>query len=157
MESYIKHADGDTVTELISRYHQQLIDFYSAIPREKENYRYAPDKWTVKEVLAHVIDTDMIFAYRALAISRGEKQTLPGFNQDEYVSHCEADKHSLDSLKEHFKTQRELIKCLLLSFSESQLNTIGFVSDYQLSVNATCFVLFGHALHHMEILKERYL
>lgn len=157
MENYIGQAQGNTIQELIDNYHQQLLDFYCSLPEEKADYAYAPGKWTVKEVLSHVIETDTIFAYRALSISRGETQTLPGFDQDQYMENAEVNRQSLHFLKESFKAQREVVRLLVGSFSEKQLATIGHVSDYRLSVNSTCFVLFGHALHHISILQERYL
>lgn len=156
MEKYIQLANGSSITELIASHHQRLLDFYASIPEAKADYQYAPDKWTVKEVLSHVIDTDTVFAYRALVISRGEQQTLPGFDQDQFTENAEADQQSLAVLKEIFQTQRNYIKLLVSSFSNKQLARIGNVADYKLSVNAVSYALFGHALHHMQILKERY-
>ncbi len=156
MINYIGLTTGNSVQELIANHHQQLLDCYSSIPEEKADYKYAPEKWTVKEVLAHVTDTDIVFGYRALSISRGEQQTLPGFDENAYANNSEANNHSLYFLKENFKAQREVVKLLVASFSEKQLATIGNVSNYKLNVNAACYVLFGHALHHMNILKERY-
>ena len=157
MQNYIDSVKGNTIAEIITNHHQELLDFYLSIPENFADYRYAEGKWTVKDVLMHVIDTDIVFGYRALAISRGESQILNGFDQDQYVQNAETSLQSFVFLKEMFKAQRESTKFLISSFSEKQLNRIGKVSDYELSVNAACFVLFCHALHHMRILKERYL
>lgn len=157
MEKYIAQTQGASVQDLIDYHYQALVDFYSSIPEEKVEYRYAPGKWTVREVVTHVIDTDAVFAYRALVIARGETQTLPGFDQDFFAISTKTNRLPLSRLKDMFLAQRVWVKLLVTSFSEAELSQVGNVSDYQLSVNAACFVLFGHALHHKKILQELYL
>jgi len=157
MEKYIEQTNGSSIQELIQNHHQELIDFYTSLPDELADYAYAEGKWSVKETLVHVVDTDSVFAYRALVIARGEQQALPGFDQDQYAANMNTSEHSFTFWKEAFVAQRRFIEKLITSFSEQQLLKIGSVSDYRLSVNASCYVLFGHALHHMNILKERYL
>ncbi|MFT4204074.1 MAG: DinB family protein [Chitinophagaceae bacterium] len=125
MEGYIGETKGETIPELIANHHQELLDFYGSLPEDKADYAYATGKWTVKEVLSHVIDTDAVFFYRALALSRGETQTLPGFDQDQYADNAEATSQSLAALKGIFAAQRTFIQSAIVSFSETQLSRIG--------------------------------
>ncbi|PZP46277.1 MAG: DNA damage-inducible protein DinB [Pseudopedobacter saltans] len=156
MQGYIDRTTGNNVQEIVDNHHQQLVDFYMSIPEDMSDFRYAANKWSIKEIVFHVIDTDLIFGFRALSISRGETQVLNGFDQDQYIQNAAVDQQTFAALKQMFQAQRESTKHLVLSFTEQQLQTIGKVADYSLSVNAACFVLFGHALHHMHVLQERY-
>lgn len=155
-ENYIQNVKGNTIDEIIGNHENKLIGFYTSIPASKSDDAYADSKWTVKQVLSHVIDNDRIMAYRALALSRGERQTLPGYDQNEYMAHSFAGKISLAQFQEEFVAVRQSNLFLLRSFTDSQLQMTGHVSDYKTSVNSLCYVLFGHALHHMHILQERY-
>ncbi|WP_447640495.1 MULTISPECIES: DinB family protein [Chitinophagaceae] len=157
MGKYIAQTRGMCVQDLIGNHYQDLVDFYCSIPEEKVDYQYAPGKWTVGQVMTHVIDTDAVFAYRALVIARGETQALPGFDQDLFAISAKTNRLPLSRLKDMFLAQRAWVKLLVTSFSETELSQVGNVSDYRLSVNAACFVLFGHALHHKKILQELYL
>ena len=134
-----------------------MLDFYLSLPEEKANYAYLPEKWTVKEVLQHVIDGERIFSFRVLSFARGEKATLNPFDEDEYASQSEAGRRTLQSLKEEFKAARLSSDLLLQSLSENQLQKMGNYNGQKLSVNALCFILFGHVLHHKAVLEERYL
>lgn len=154
--AYIDKTHGENITELIRNHSDELIQFYISISEEKADYAYAPDKWTVKEVLQHVIDNDRIFSYRMLAFSRGDQNVLPGYEQDDYIRNAHINNKTFLQLKEEFLFNRKSVELLIQSFTEGQLAIMGNIGDFQISVNTGCYILFGHALHHMAILNERY-
>lgn len=154
---YISQVATDSVAEAVQRYAAVLNDFYTSLPEEKADYRYAEGKWTIKELLQHVIDAERIFAYRILRISRKDTTPLASFDEDSYVQNAQADKRSLASLKEEFLAVRRSSDLLLASLSEEQLAEQGTASNLPVTANAIGFILFGHLLHHKAVLKERYL
>ena len=156
-QRYIDAAIGESISDLIANHSIGLINFINSIPEEKADYSYAERKWTVKQLLQHIIDTERIFGYRALSISRKEPMPLPGFDEDSYAVNAPATHRTLASLKEEFALVRQSTDILLTSFTEEQLNRKGITSNYVITVNAICFIIFGHIIHHKTILQERYL
>ena len=156
-QRYIDAAIGESPLDLITNHSTSFIVFINSIPEEKADYCYALGKWTVKQLLQHLIDTERIFSYRALRFSRGEPLPLPGFNENSYASNAPASHRTLSSLKEEFAFVRQSTDILIKSFTEDQLNKNGVASNYVISVNALCFIIFGHIIHHQKILQERYL
>lgn len=154
---YISQVATDSVAEAVQRYAAVLNDFYTSLPEEKADYRYAEGKWTIKEMLQHVIDAERIFAYRILRISRKDATPLASFDEDSYVQNAQADKRSLASLKEEFIAVRRSSDLLLASLSEEQLAEQGTASNLPVTANAIGYILFGHLLHHKAVLEERYL
>ncbi len=154
---YISQVTTDSVAETIQRYAAELNDFYTSLPEEKADYRYAEGKWTIKELLQHVIDAERIFAYRVLRISRKDNTPLASFDEDSYVQNAQADKRSFASLKEEFLAVRRSSDLLLASLSEEQLAAQGTASNLPVTANAIGFILYGHLLHHRAVLEERYL
>jgi uncharacterized damage-inducible protein DinB len=131
--------------------------FWNSIPEEKGNYRYAEDKWSIKELLQHIIDTERIFSYRALAFARGEKAALPGYDEDNYAENCYADLRSLDSLVKELQLVRKSTIMLFETFDTSVLDNVRKASGSNLSVRAAGFIIVGHEIHHINVMKERYL
>jgi len=156
-QGYIDAAVGETIQELIANHSEGIDAFYASIPLDKGDYAYAERKWTVKQLLQHVIDTERILTYRALCISRGEKAALPGFDEDSYAANATAIERNIEGLIEELLALRKSTNLLLLSFTEDQLEQVGNANGYSTTVNAICFIIFGHLLHHQQILKERYL
>lgn len=156
-EKYITRVDADTVSEAITRYAAGLSQFYTALPEAKADYAYAPGKWTLKDLLQHVTDTERVFAYRLLCISRGDQTPLPSFDENLYAVHAQASKRNLASLKEEFLAVRKASDLLLHSLSESQFAQSGIASSKPITANAIGFMLFGHLLHHQDVIAERYL
>lgn len=154
---YISKVAADSVAEAIQRYAADLNHFYTSLPEDKADYRYAEGKWTIKELLQHVIDAERIFAYRILRISRKDNTPLASFDEDSYALHAQANKRSLASLKEEFLAVRKSSDLLLASLSEEQLAEQGIASNLPVTANAIGFILFGHLLHHKAVLEERYL
>ena len=157
MLHYISLVEGDDIASVIGKYNDAQINFISALPDSKANYAYAEGKWTVKEALQHIIDTERVFAYRALCIARGEAQTLPGFDQNVYLETSNANQRSFNDLKEEFKAVRYATNILLQSLNSEQILRVGSVADYKASANAFAYTIYGHFIHHQNIFEERYL
>ncbi|RYF84403.1 MAG: DinB family protein [Chitinophagaceae bacterium] len=147
-------------TDLLTAFEKQehLIEtFFKAIPSDKYDFSYAPGKWTLKEMLQHIIDTERIFAYRALCIARKEAQNLPGFDEDAYADNSHAWARNWNSLLAELQLVRQSLKMMFESFSEEVLNYSGKANNNAITVNAIGFATVGHMEHHIQIIKERYL
>jgi uncharacterized damage-inducible protein DinB len=134
-----------------------LIRFVQDIPIDKHDYRYAEGKWTIKDILQHLIDAERVFAYRALRFSRNDATELPGYDQDLYVDNAYANKRHMKDLLTELSTVRHSTMQLFGSFSEEQLLKRGMASGYNVSVRALGFMIIGHQNHHMKVFRERYL
>ena len=136
---------------------ENTLKFYGEIPQDKWCYAYASGKWTILEVLQHVIDTERIFAYRALCIGRGDQTPLPGFEQDDYILPAQANARSLIKMLEEFEAVRSATLYLFKSFGEKALAHKGMASDSNLTARAAGFIICGHDMHHANIVQQRYL
>ena len=145
-----------SATEYSSFYQTYVTESWAAIPAEKVNYAYAEDKWTIKQMLQHVIDTERIFAYRALSIARKEPAALLGFDENEYAKNGTGDNRNWKDMLTEWRVVRQSTNLLFASFTEEQIKAMGTASGQPISVNALGFIIFGHALHHLHILNERY-
>ena len=147
-------------TELFSALNNQtsgISSFLNSISEEKSTYAYAAGKWTIKELLQHLIDTERIFCYRALCIARGEKTALPGFNENEYADNSYANERSWEGLVKEFLLVRESSLILFSSFRNHVLEVFGTAGSNSLSVSNIGFILVGHFNHHTKVLVEKYL
>jgi uncharacterized damage-inducible protein DinB len=131
--------------------------FILALPAEKLAYRYAEGKWTIKEILVHISDDERIYAYRALRFARNEKTELPGFEQDDYARYSRANERDLDDILEELTTVRNATISLFNSFDNDALTRAGVANGHVMSVRAAAYHIAGHELHHINIIKERYL
>lgn len=156
-KTYISKIKADSLTEAIALYAQPLKSFYNNLPEAKANYAYADGKWTVKEVLQHVMDTERIMSYRALAIARGESIALPGFDENLYAQNSKAAFRNLTDMQIEFTAIRHATNLLFQSFDEEQLNARGNANNSPITVNALGFIILGHLAHHKQVLEERYL
>jgi len=156
-EKFVRLVRGESLAEVIKNHSQEALDFYLSLPEERADYAYLPEKWTVKELLQYMIDCERIITFRILFFARGEKAVLNPFDENEYARQSEANRRTLQSLKDEFKAARLSSDLLMLSFSENQLQKTGLLSGQKVTVNAQCFSMFGHMLHHKAILEERYL
>ncbi|MCF2873846.1 MULTISPECIES: DinB family protein [unclassified Tenacibaculum] len=152
-----KVTDNTDLSKGFEEDKNMVINFFSSIPEDKLEYRYQPEKWSIKEVLQHIIDTERIFMYRFLRIARNDKTALAGFDQNIYISPSQANNKSLEELIHEFTTTRLYSINLINSISENNLQNIGTASESQISARACAFVLLGHSIWHIEIIKERYL
>lgn len=156
-EYYIKRVNSNDVLEVLNDQLHDTSDFLKTIPSDRGAYRYADGKWSVKELINHVIDTERILAYRALRFARNDSQPLPGFEENDYARHSNADKRSISDLAEEFKLVRQANLVLFSTFDEPVLKRLGTGNNYHTSVRAILYMIAGHELHHIGILKERYL
>ncbi|MDO8316448.1 MAG: DinB family protein [Flavobacterium sp.] len=149
-------GDVNLIEELEISLHD-FIRFVQNIPMDKFDYRYAEGKWNIKEIIQHIIDTERIFAYRALRISRNDQTPLPGFDENYYVANTEAANRSIQDLLTEFSAVRHSNLFLFKNLSEEQLKRIGTASNAAVSVRAIGFIMIGHQKHHQEVFQERYL
>jgi hypothetical protein len=156
-ENYIKLVEGDDILRILNDQSKTTQDVLNSFSEHKGNFRYADGKWTVKEVVGHLLDTERIFAYRALCIARGEKKSLPGFDQDDYVKDGNFNRRELFELNYDFRLLRESNLLLFRNFTPEMLNRRGFASETSVSVLAILFIIAGHEKHHMKFLREKYI
>jgi uncharacterized damage-inducible protein DinB len=156
-KGYIAKVPEADFQQLLPHSGDTLLQFLKILPAEKWDYRYAPGKWSIKELVVHMIDTERIMAYRALRISRGDKTLLPGFDENEFVPFSKATDRNPSSILAEYEAVRNASIHLFSNFDDSQLDQVGNVSGNAFTPRALGFVIIGHERHHMEVLKERYL
>jgi uncharacterized damage-inducible protein DinB len=132
-------------------------DFILSIPEEKLTHRYAEGKWTIKEILVHLIDDERIYAYRALRFARNDKTELPGFEQDDYALHSGANEREIKDILKEFATVRNATISLFEGFNDEALLRAGVASGNIMSVRAAAYHIAGHEMRHIKIIKARYL
>lgn len=154
---YIDLVKGENPIKALENQIIAMQAFLSEIPEEKENFRYAEGKWTIKEIIGHLIDTERIFAYRALCIARRDLTSLPGYEENNYVAHGNFQKRSFYNLVHEYNLVRESNIALFKTFDEASLSQIGTANGGKISVRAIIFIIAGHELHHLSIIRERYL
>lgn len=134
-----------------------FIKFVQNIPMDKFDFRYAEGKWTIKDIIQHLIDAERVFSYRAMRISRNDKTPLPGFEENDYVDNTNANGRSIQDLLTELSAVRQSTLLLFKSFSEEQFGRIGVASNADVSVRAIGFIIIGHQKHHQKVFQERYL
>lgn len=155
-EGYINRVNGSNVLQMLIEQGQKTYGLIQRLSPEEANHRYEREKWSVKEVIGHLIDTERIMAYRALSIARGEQKSLPGYDQDDYVAHASFNARSLQSLSAEYDAQRNSNISLFSSFDEEQIQRIGTANGMELSVRALVHIIVGHEKHHLNMLREKY-
>ncbi len=133
------------------------LSFYAEIPEDKWRFAYQSGKWTILEVLQHVIDTERIFCYRALRIGRGDKTPLPGFEQDDYITPSRANQRQMHELLDEYALVRDCTISLFKHFDEEALAFKGTASDATLTTRAAGFIICGHEIHHANVIQSKYL
>lgn len=150
-------SDEYTLVEELEISVHRLVKFVQNIPLDKFDYRYAEGKWTIKDILLHLIDAERIFSYRALRFARNDKTELPGFEENDYVDQANANSRSIQDLLSELLIVRQSSMALFKSFSEEQLVRQGIASNNIMSVRALGFTIIGHQNHHQRVFQERYL
>lgn len=148
--------EGDIIQTLEQQIENSL-SLLRTIPSDKANFRYAPDKWSVKELLGHLIDSERIFSYRALRFARNDQTPLPGYEQNDYVREGDFDSRNLADMAEEFATLRRATIQLFRPLNETEWLRHGKANENDVSVRALAYIIAGHELHHMEVLRSRYL
>jgi uncharacterized damage-inducible protein DinB len=148
--------EGDIV-QILDDQMKVTIDKLKSLTKEESEYRYATGKWSIKEVMGHIIDTERIMSYRLLSIARGEKISLPGYDENKYVEEANFDNQSLKDLLDHFVAVRQSTIYLINSLSRETLTRKGIANGHEVTVRALITIIAGHELHHRKIIIERYL
>jgi len=154
---YVQHLKGEDVINSLEKGVIGVNDLMASLTEEKLQSAYAEGKWTIKEVLQHIMDTERIFCNRALRFARNDKTELPGYEQDDYVPFSGAnERNSMEMLRE-YNAIRQATITLFQGFSDEMLTRVGVASGSNMSVRAIAHVITGHERHHMNVLKEHYL
>ena len=156
-DRYIKLVPDGPIVDTLRRQIAETTALLGALPESKGDHRYGPGKWSVKEVLGHVIDSERVFSYRALRFARGDEATLPGFDQDLYVPAGAFGRRTLRSLIGEFGTVRAATLLLYENLDEAALSRSGIAAEFRMSVRALAWTIAGHERHHVGVLRERYL
>ena len=154
---YISQVPQGDIVTILEQERDAALALLNGLPPAKADFRYAPGKWNIKEVLGHVIDAERIFAYRALRFARNDKTPLPGFEQDDYMPHARFGDRELGDLIREFATVRQASLFLFRPLDTAAWDRRGTASGGEISVRALAYVLAGHEIHHRRILETRYL
>jgi hypothetical protein len=134
----------------------ELLTLSDRVAPDEELSRYAPDKWSVRQVFGHLIDTERVMGYRAFCIARGETNSLPGFNENEYVARADFDDRPIKTLAHEFTAVRHANLWAIRSWAEEDWNLVGHANGKAVSARALAYIMAGHVRHHLAILRERY-
>ncbi|MDP9193560.1 MAG: DinB family protein [Acidobacteriota bacterium] len=154
---YVANVPENDILAAIEQQSTETQKLLASLDETKAAYRYAEEKWSVKEVLGHIIDAERVFAYRALAIARGETQPLPGFEEKDYVRTASFDSWKLGDLAEHYALVRRSNIVLFQNIPDAAWDNRGIASDNPITVRAIAWIIVGHERHHVKVLRERYL
>ncbi|MBD3581059.1 DinB family protein [Flavobacterium selenitireducens] len=156
-KTYLDTVDEIELVEELEISLHRFIRFVREIPMDKFDYRYAPGKWTIKEIIQHIIDTERVFGYRALAFARNDKTPLPGFEENDYADEAGGNARHLNSLLTELSEVRQSNITLFKSFSDEMLMRVGNANGMPSSVRSLGFAIIGHQNHHQNVYRERYL
>ena len=154
---YVNRVGRTYLPYLLKQEATRVRDFFAALPPEKQSYAYAPGKWTPREILGHISDTERIMAYRALRIARGDESPLPGFEENSYVAAANFNERSMEDLLDEFDTVRRATLSLVNSLAPDVLANRGTASEHTVSVRALLYIIAGHARHHEAVIREKYV
>ena len=153
---YVAHVTEDDIVPVLRSQLDDLDVLLGSVTPERETYRYAEGKWSIRELAGHLIDAERVFGYRAFSIARGESQSLPGFDENAYMLTAPYDRIALEDLLSEFRLVRLANIAMLRNLDESAWPRVGTANDAQVSVRALAFIMAGHVRHHMGVLRERY-
>jgi hypothetical protein len=156
-EGYISLVPEGDLFQTLEKQLEETLALLRAIPEAQADSRYAPGKWSIKELVGHLIDSERIFAYRALRFSRKDETPLPGYEQDDYIRNAAFDKYNLADLASEFEHVRRSNLYMFRHLDEEAWQRRGNANDAEISVRALAYIIAGHGLHHVGILRTRYL
>lgn len=154
---YIQDCESEDIITNLKQNHSRAMNLLNTIPDEKADFAYAEGKWTIKELVQHIIDSERVFAYRAMCIARGETTALSGFDENIYAANSHANSRTLNSLIKEFDGVRQATIQLFEGLDDSTLTIMGNANGNPVSVRAIGFMIAGHCAHHLKLIKERYL
>ena len=153
---YISQVSEDEILPVLRSQLDALDVLLGRVTPERETHRYAEGKWSIREIVGHLIDAERVFGHRAFCVARGESQNLPGFEQNDYISAAPYDRIDLEDLLSEFRLVRLSNIAMLRTLDEESWMRIGTANENQVSVRALAFIMAGHVRHHMEVLREKY-
>ncbi|GIP57847.1 DinB family protein [Paenibacillus woosongensis] len=156
-EEYIREVPEGELISLLELQPEEAMLKLGTLSDEAGNYKYAEGKWSLKEVLGHITDTERVMSYRLLRIARGDKTPLPGFNEELFVSHANFERLSIQQLLKDFTTVRKATLSLIRQLDDEAWQRAGTASGGPVSSRALAYIIAGHAIHHFRIIRERYL
>jgi hypothetical protein len=156
-ERYVSLVPEGDIASILEQQLEETLSLLASISETKAMHRYAAGKWSIKELVGHIIDGERIFAYRALRFARNDSNPLPGFEQDDYIRNAEFDSRTLADLVEEFNHLRRANIYLFKSLSSEAWHRRGIASENEVSVRALAYIMAGHITHHLEVLRSRYL
>ena len=154
---YLNFGPEEDLMDLLETQQTSLLHICQNLTKGQENFVYAAKKWSIQQLIGHLTDSERIFAYRALAISRGERQALPGFDENDYLIHAQYESQTFSDILTQYQHVRQATISLIKSFSPTQANQLGNANGHSISVRALCWMIAGHEKHHLKIINERYL
>lgn len=157
LDRYLELVPDESLIEGFKRQTSESLSLFSSISEEDSKFKYAEGKWTLKELLLHLIDTERLFGFRALAFARNESQPLPGFDEDAYVANSFANSRSWQSLIEEFIVARTNSVSLFAGFAPEVLEREGIANNNKMSVVGLGFATLGHEIHHIHVIKTKYV
>ena len=157
VEHYISLVKGDNVIKSLGDQILSMQELLAETPEDKEDFSYAPGKWTLKEVVGHMIDTERVFAYRALCFGRGDNREIHRVDENLFVSFANFNNRTLYDFSHEFSVIRESTIHLFKNFNEEARDRKGTANNKPYTVRALMFLTAGHVAHHMNVIKERYL
>lgn len=156
-QGYINQVNEADILPVLRAQMDDLDVLLERVAPEKETHRYAEGKWSIREIVGHLIDGERVFGYRAFSIARGEQQNLPGFDQDDYMLTAPYHNIELEDLLSELRLIRLGNIAMFRTLDEASWNRVGTANENQISVRAIAFIMAGHLRHHMNVLRERYL
>lgn len=156
-DRYVQRVPDGDLTEMMKTQNLNSRELILNLSDAKLSYRYAPGKWSIKEIIQHLIDAERIFSYRALRFARKDKTPLPGFEENDYAPASQADRRAITELMDEFGAVREASIRLFRSFDAPMFGATGVASGNPITVRALAYIIPGHELHHMAVIRERYL
>ena len=154
---YVAGVPESDIVAVLRESGRDILAALAAIPESQGGHRYAAGKWSVREVIGHLIDAERIFSYRALRLARADATPLPGFEENDYVRAAHSDERSLADLVDELRAVRESTVRLFASLPDDAWNRRGVVNGREISVRALAYITAGHARHHLGVLRDRYL
>ncbi len=155
-KEYITSVPEGHITDILTQQVYETTKLVNHLSNQQGEFRYSPDKWTIKEVLGHMADTERVMAFRMFAFGRGDKADLPGFEEDDYVRNALFNKQTIAALIENLIAVRQATVHMLYSFDQKAWKRSGTANGSVVTVHALAYIIAGHELHHRRILKERY-
>lgn len=155
--TYVKLVPEGAIQDILLEQQKEIEILISAVSATQANYRYAPGKWSLKEVFGHMIDTERIMSYRLLRIARGDQTPLAGFDESPYVENAHYEQRTMKDLLDEYVSVKHATLTLLNGLVEESWDRTGIVNEQPITAGALAYILVGHELHHLNIIKERYL